>query len=163
MAKRRKCYFDIMNITQAFPSPGDAGTSRFSIVRPTQQNATTPSTERYGGFLDDVAALTGGSPPEVKRRNAVSAWFQPRPGYSSMLTHRVEFVGVAGTVTAATPLPFLLPGGGVDLEKAGADAIYTRHFRVRLQHILIATVAAGPTIGTVRGTLYLQRQHSIEV
>jgi hypothetical protein len=65
----------------------------------------------------------------------------------------VDFVNADGL---ALPLPNPTPGMAAFV---GQDAVYTRHFRVR---ITAGDINSKPPL-SVRGVLFVQRQHSIEV
>ena len=135
--------------------------------------------ERYGDFLVPLAALTGGAPAATKERNEVSAWFNIATVITGVgATFALDFVG--GDLT--TPVAFLAPGGAVLTAKAGLSAVFTSRFGVRLRlmgitntgiivnnptgHILSKpAIYEGVTDGKVdiKGTCYVQRQHSVEV
>ena len=161
MSKVKKLYFDA---DVEVGTGASAGQSFFNCTRVT---AGTPASDRYGNFLDALAALTGGSPLGLKNRNTISAVFSPvnepeQPFIRDGIWPMLDFVAAAPAVlTFGDPgLPFQIPGGGTDLSKAGYDAIYTRNFRVRMR-VRLGVVA--PSTMHVRGIIYVQRQHSIEV
>lgn len=162
--KRKKLYYDLVF--------NRATTNVISLC--TQITAGAVSTERYGGMLDAVVAAQGATPNETKAKNAVSAWFQPNNQVLSNATggsnrnFEVDFVSPKASAVGvtATGLPYLTgsAGGGLTVVAvlAGHDAIYsitvgtTRHFSVRVRR----TVDAGVSVS---GTLYVQRQNSLEV
>ena len=135
-------------------------------------------TERHGELLDALPALTGGAPTAVKQRREVSAWFEteyPMPA-CAIIKMALDFVGQDLT----TRTPFLLPGGAQVTSKLGLCTVFTRHFAVRLRSINVPfswvepptttkhTVVDGGVLTSQAmypcyGTLYVQRQHSIEV
>lgn len=163
-AKHKKLYFDV--------TMGTTATSALFVC--TQFTNGTPG-DRYGNLLIALPALTGSSPASVKAQNAVSAWFQPNSaGVTAASPWGVDFVGpTAGmtrgpqsnqaAVAALHALPYLTVGTLTPLAQfSGHDAIYsitagtTRHIAVRMRR-------RGTALSTVSGTLYVQRQHSIEV
>lgn len=163
--KRKKLYFDLLF--------NRATTNVVTLC--TQFTATSPSAERYGGLLDALIAAQGGTANEQKAKLAVSAWFQPNSQILSNATASgtnrdflVDFVSpkANGTNVTATGLPYLTgtAGGGVTVVSAlaGHEAIYsitvgqTRHFSVRVRRAADAGVS-------VSGTLYVQRQNTLEV
>lgn len=163
--KAKKLYFDV-----AF-----SGTTSRAFFPCTQVTATTPG-DRYGALLDALEALTGGSNPRTKQQRAVSAWFVPAGSSQagsawsagSGAQVAVDFVQPTLLVlnnVAPTRIQYLNPGGTVNTSKPGQDAIYgtlgiLRHFSVRLRRPNAGTTAFGQSL---RGTLYVQRQHSLEV
>lgn len=163
--KRKKLYYDLVF--------NRATTNVVSLC--TQITAGALSTERYGGMLDAVVAAQGATPNETKAKNAVSAWFQPNTQVLSNATAAgtnrdflVDFVSPKASAigVTATGLPYLTgsAGGGLTTVPvlAGHDAIYSitvgtiRHFAVRVRRSVDAGVS-------VSGTLYVQRQNSLEV
>jgi len=149
--KRRKLYFDAV-----FTWTGVGGVEKTTFFPCTQFTAGTVSKERYAGFLDALMPLTKGSPPEKKRQNATGAWFQVTGsdglGDTVLGLPRVTFVGETATTT---PLANL-----ANATFKGQDTVYTRNFGIRVGIDSLITVGLA---GTVRGVLYVQRQHSIEV
>jgi hypothetical protein len=163
--KRKKLYFDLLF---------NRATTNV-IVPCTQFTATSASVERYGGLLDALESAQGATNPSTKAKLAVSAWFQPNTQILSNATASgtnrdflVDFVSpkaylIGGTATA---LPYLTgtAGGGLTTVPAfaGHEAIYSitvgtlRHFAVRVRRGADAGVS-------VSGTLYVQRQNSLEV
>lgn len=136
MAKREKLYYDLVIV--------------FPMVSVTREPTFAP--DRYGNTFERLDPLFAGSPGGLKARNAVSAWFQcssfteggPPPPMSDVC---VDFVDLAD---ASLPDP---TGGGFP----GLDPVYTSRFQVRVRPF------GFPGTFTVRGTLFVQRQHSIEV
>lgn len=167
-AKALKLYFDV--------TMADAITN--AVFPCTQITNGTPG-DRYGHLLDVNEACIGGTPPQVKARRAVSAWFQPVGSAGLNATtplaflYDVRFVQPtsAGTNKAALlGLPFFTGATTTTVPgKIGAEAIYgtngsLRHFAVQVQkrHNTGAGVIGLGTL-SVHGVLYVQRQHSIEV
>lgn len=161
---RKKLYFDVgFNqgiVTMYFPCTATLGGTG----------------DRYNGLLRPLEALTGGSDASLKARNAVQAWFAPSgtgaiaSGNVTSLSQAVaiDFIGItrAGGPTV-TRLPYLAAGSSSPVgPKAGMESIYSitagqlRHFAVRLRR---PNVGAGAGLISLRGTLYVARQHSIEV
>jgi hypothetical protein len=151
MAQRKKLYYDVL-----FTFPGDT-TVKSAAFRCTQFTVGTVSGERYGGFADALAALAAAAPPEKKRQNAVGAWFEVAAitGTAQANTVSPAIVDFVDAATLATPLANL---GNATF--AGQDVVYTSHFGVRVR---LAAVLTEGDAATIRGTLYVQRQHSIEV
>ncbi|HEV3059594.1 MAG TPA: hypothetical protein VGY48_15195 [Vicinamibacterales bacterium] len=164
--KRKKLYFDLTFVR---------GTT-VAVVPCTQFTATSASVERYGGLLDALVSAQGATPGGTKAKMAVSAWFQPNTRIVSNATavgaqtFLVDFVSpkaaqIGGTATA---LPYLTgtAGGGLTTIStlAGHEAIYSitvgavRHFATRVRRV----VGSGVGI-SVTGTLFVQRQNTLEV
>jgi hypothetical protein len=135
--ERKKLYFD-MFVDGTAPS---ALYSRSVAKQCTPINPSTPG-DRYGGLLDALPALVASSPNEIKRRNSVAAWFQCAQVQGAVLGACVDFIPAGGSATVPTAV-FTNP-------------IYTRNFRARLKVGFFG-------MGSVRGVLYVQRQHSIEI
>jgi len=159
--KRKKLYFDlILNRSQSN-----------AIVPCTQFTNGTVQGDRYGGLMDAYQAVQGGAAPEQKAKLAVSAWFAPNSllGTVAAGAFDVSFVeAVAPTFNSSIHrLPYLTgtANGGITAiaSLSGHEAIYSitagipRHFGVKVHRVIGAPAA------TVGGTLYVQRQHSIEV
>jgi hypothetical protein len=161
---RKKLYFDVAissALTRAF--------------FPCTQFTPGYTGDRYGGVLAALEACTGGAPNATKVQRAVSAWFvkagdsqagQTITSNGSIMA--VDFVQPTQTVVttvAVTRIVYLNPGNTANTAKPGQDAIYgtlgsLRHFSVRLRRPSAGGNAAAVSI---RGTLYVARQHSIEV
>lgn len=151
----------------------------FDVTATTSENITflcTPFTsicfgDRFGSALAPLEACTGSTPPTVKQQREVSAWFS---GTTTSSNAAVKFVaptstaanctGHAGTNLSLAVLPFLTVGGTVTT-KAGHSAVFAganasvgvmRHFCVQL-------LAAVNESGTLSGTLFVHRQHTVEV
>ncbi len=158
----KKLYF---NITWA---AGVTAAHKFIPITPFRSSVTFG--DRYGSLLEPLAALTGNSPNQNKRANAVSAWFVPSQGTAGGITSAggtpfIDFVAptfsVTGNSTAVPLLPYLSIDGTSVLRNKGKDTIYgtlgqPRHFSIRLERPITATA-------TFSGVLYVARQHSIEV
>lgn len=163
MANRKKLYFDI-NFTMStggFAWALAPCTPNFpsAITRVENTIVKQKATERYSGSLDALPALTAGSPPETKRRNAVSAWFTLlENGFNQAsagrgLDIKLYFV----RPLAADPTDSFKIQGPPSV--SGSDAVYATEFGVAAFFGHIAT----SSISTIQGVLYVQRQHSIEV
>lgn len=148
---RKKLYFDF-----------NMGIGATRVIFPCTQAVQSAAGDRYGGLLDALEACTLSTPSEVKRRNEVAAWASAVTGLSGGAL-MVDFIGwTSGNGTG----PIVkLPFPGVNLtttdSKAGQSAVFgtggiARHFSVRIRRLVTFTV-------TTRGTVYVQRQHSIEV
>jgi hypothetical protein len=158
--KRKKLYFDF-----------SIGINATRQIFPATQFTSSLTGDRYGGLLDALEACTGSSPADIKRRNEVSAWVQRTAQvYSNtpMATSgqlSVQFVyPTSGNGTGpVVPLPFMTPGFTFTDGKDGSSAVFgvagtPRHFSIVVRRPSNANIAS-----TVRGVLYVQRQHSIEV
>lgn len=157
--RAQKLYFDVTM----------AATATNASFPCTQITAGTPG-DRYGRLLQVLEALTGSSPPNIKARRAVSAWFQavafsPANATTPNAAFAVRFISPTGrgsNQATLASLPYLTIGGNSVTNKAGSEAIYgtagiLRHFSVQVQkRISAGTVSA-------HGVLYVQRQHTIEV
>lgn len=165
---RRKLYFDVtLNKGQTN-----------AVVCCTQFSNGTPG-DRYGGLLDDMPALTGSSPASNKVRAAVQAWFVPQllfyssaTGLGTSTSPQVQFdvnfcqPTANGANKSVKLLPYLTVGTLAPLNNlSGHEAIYSitnagaaRHFGVRVRRR-----GSGVASISVCGTLYVARQHSLEV
>jgi hypothetical protein len=145
MAKVKKLYFD------AAVQVNTGVARNLQLFNATAVTVGTPANDRYGNFLDTLAALTAGSPSASKTRNAVTAVFVP-----SNLTNGADGgTAVDAFVDFVAPLPT-----AVNVDTAGiADPVLSSNFRVRLR---ISKLAADSTVNAT-GVVYVQRQHSIEV
>jgi hypothetical protein len=174
---RKKLYFDV-----AFGSgTGGIGqavnTTVAALYFPCTQFTNGVAGDRYGGVLQAVEALTGNAPNQIKSRNAVSAWFQlanvgalDSTLVATGTTCAIDFVMPTGTVATpgagVTRLRSLSTAGATQFSKAGQEAIYgtlgtLRHFSVRIRRPNAVGVVGSGT--SIRGVLYVQRQHTIEV
>jgi hypothetical protein len=142
--KRKKLYFnvDLRTVTRAvFPCTVGPGTS-----------AVVYTGDKYGAVLDKLTALTLGSSNQAKRANSVAAFFEKQvTGAGATATAGQVFLQYCNwtrTASGATALD------SVEDVAQGASPIYTSNFGVLVRRS-----------GTLsfRGTLYVQRQHSIEV
>lgn len=154
---RKKLYFDFALA---------AGATR-AIFPCTQFRAGLTINERFNGCMTPLMALTGSSTPEAKVEAEVTAWVVSQhggPGSATVDGNRlfVDLIGAtASTYTGAIfRLPYLTVGGSIST-KAGQSAVFgtagiPRHFAVRVRR-------PSGTANTVFGTVYVQRQHSLEV
>lgn len=162
--QRKKLYFDV--------SIGSAASRAFF---PCTQFTPGYTGDRYGGVLAALEACTGGAPNATKVQRAVTAWFVLAGDSQAGATitsngsiMAVDFVQPTQTVAggaSVTRLVYLNPGGTANTAKPGQDAVYgtlgsIRHFSVRLRR---PSVGGNSAAVSIRGTLYVQRQHSIEV
>lgn len=168
----KKLYFNI-----SWPNGATTGTgavTKFIPCTPFRSSVTIG--DRYGSLLEAVAAVTGNSANALKRAGTVSAWFVPAdantPNATSAATLGVyvDFCAPTlqgpsgGTNTDNVPLlPYLCVDGTSQARNRGKDTIYgtlgqPRHFSVRLRRTNAVTLGH-----TLSGTLYVARQHSIEV
>lgn len=156
---RRKLYFDVgFTITR-------------QIFLCTQFRSGVTIAERFNGAMQAAMALTASSPPASKARNEITAVFVPAGTTNASLQTSltvagspfwVDFIGptIGNGTGGITRLPFLTVGSTL-FQKAGQSAVFgtaggQRHFAVRIRR-------SGTTTTTVRGTLYVARQHSLEV
>jgi hypothetical protein len=142
MARAKKVYYDILL----------QGTSASQVVN-------LANADRYGNTLATLAALTYGADGLDKARRELTAVFVPGLITSTLPT------GFSGGPTVAfmidwmrnntLPAPYLTAGGASVPTKQGMTSIYLANPRVRVAHTAL-------TNRTYRGTLHVQRQHSIE-
>jgi hypothetical protein len=140
-AKAKKLYFDVTLI----------GTAS-SFVNLTQVTAGTPG-DRYGCLLDTKPALLGTNQAREKQAAEITAIFVPRDGGDFAVL--VDFVNQSNAAVPFQPQGTTTP----DATKAGASAVFVANPKVRLE-------SPGNSTGEgdeIPGTLYVQRQHSIEV
>jgi hypothetical protein len=159
--KTKKLYFDV-----ALPT---TRTSQSFLC--TQFTAGTPG-DRYGALLAALEACTGSTPPGIKQRRAVSAWFQAAGYAGQNATTPIAPCGVAfvsptanGNNLSLTQLRYLTVGGSQVANKMGNEAIYGTAGSLRHFSVQVSKARAGSVGGTVtmHGVLYVQRQHTIEV
>lgn len=167
--RRKKLYFDI-SLTDAIPT---------RVYACTQFTATYAG-DLYGSVLEDFAPLTPASSAELKRRNEVCAWFQPTDGQTlpninaagtALITARnqqvfVRFViATATTTNTASWTVTQVSGLTFGSQLPGSTPIGTRHFGVMVARgIPLRPTGYDDTRSpTVRGRLYVQRQHTIEI
>ena len=156
--RRKKLYFDISLVTVT------------AVVRAcTQFRATYPG-DLYGSVLEDFAPLTAGSSAALKQRNEVTAWFAPVSGQrtTSATTANSPYLNqsyyvrfVSATVTNNTDATTIPDGLVFGTQIQGSTPIGTRHFGVMVARHRSTTSAENSP--TVRGRLYVQRQHQIEI
>jgi hypothetical protein len=161
--KRKKLYFDL-SLSRAVTNV---------VVPCTQYTSGTVPGDRYGGLLDAYPAVQGGAQAGEKAKLAVSAWFQPNSFGGTVAAGVIDvmFVGPTAAASGIGAIPRLkyltgTAGGGITAVNAlsGHEAIYSitagiaRHFAVKVHRNAVSGIAA-----TISGTLYVQRQHSIEV
>jgi hypothetical protein len=132
--------------------------------------------ERYGELLTALPALTGGASVATKERQEVSAWFQLATALTSPADQFcMDFVGQ----DFSTEIAWLAPGGAPVPAKAGLSPVHTKHFAVRLRllplqnsgirfvatdHVMtVSLVPFAKRAVDIRGVVYVQRQHSVEV
>ena len=163
--RRKKLYFNI-NLTTV--NNGLGATLVFGQAVACTQFRATYGGDVYGSVLEDLAALTIGSSDELKRRNEVTAWFQPITGQivaavgTPFRNQRIYVRFILPTVMENSILgPTYAPGLAFTGQPNGTTPIGTRHFG-----ILVARDGAGSATDispTVRGRLFVQRQHNIEI
>lgn len=139
MARARKVYYDILL----------QGASASQVVN-------LANADRFGNTLDTLAALTYGSDSMDKARRELTALFVPALGTNpqSETTMTVAFM-IDFMRNSTLYAPYLTVGGASVAAKKGMTSIYIANPRVRVGHSAL-------TNRTYRGTLHVQRQHSIE-
>jgi hypothetical protein len=171
---RKKLYFDV-----AF-----GGTRSCLYFPATPFRSSTTFGDRFGGLLNAMESLTGNAPNSLKAQSEVMVTFVPAHGAFTGVAYSahgvaIDFVqptfgaqAVAGSPGGGVPndanvtrLSYLTTTGAKDLTKVGMSAIYgtlgtARHFSVRVRR---PNAGAGAASVSLYGTLYVQRQHSIEV
>jgi hypothetical protein len=148
-AKARKLYFDY----------SFTGAATSQEIKLTPEYATTPG-DRFGALLESLPALLGTSQPKSLRQNEITAIAVPS-AQSADTSILLQFNGgVNDGSFENNPAPFYANSGTGTTQvagKAGQSAVFVRNPRV----LLTAMTTGGS--GTFRGTLIVQRQHSIEV
>ena len=166
--RKKKLYFDV-DLT---------GATR-GLAFPCTQFRQTYNGDLYGGVLDDLPALVVGSPAVRKRLHSVAAWFSPLSGERARvnvttgevartgLNQRVYVKFIAATagfvkgIGDSASIGFATTDGLIFAPQLqGSTPIGTRHFSVLVIRDVTANLV---TSATVRGVLYVQRQHSIEI
>lgn len=138
--KAKKLYFDFS------VSPAVDNSQVFKL---TAETDTTPG-DRFGALLATMPPLTGDDQGKTLRAAEVTALIQSASQTldTSLL---VEFVDENDN-----PTPFYDTATHAVAAKAGHSAVFVQHPRVKISVPFV-------TSGTFRGTLIVQRQHSIEV
>jgi hypothetical protein len=164
----KKLYF---NLTWASGATTNAGGAVTKFIPCTPFRSSVTIGDRYGSLLEPLAAVTGNSSNLLKRAGAVEAWFVVSDnnvmGRTTVTTAvAIDFVaptlGVTGNTDAVPLLPYLSVDGTSVVRNRGKDTIYgtlgqPRHFSIRARRLV------APSTATLSGTLYVARQHSIEV
>ena len=156
---RRKLYFDV----------NFSGTRQIFLC--TQFRSGVTISERFNGAMQALAALTASSPPASKARNEVTAVFIPAGLTNAALATSLtsvsapcwlDFIGptIGNGTGGITRLIFQTVGASL-FQKAGQSVVFgtagsPRHFAVRLRR-------TGTGTTTVRGVVYVARNHSLEV
>lgn len=162
--KRKKLYF-FVNLDEASAAngtPTDPPDYTTALCRCTQGRRNgVPSTyagDAYGGVLEDLPALTVGSPGFRKAQREVTAWFERHSSGLSPTVSNVFVDFVNWTTNTGGAAPLAIAYGQQQLYAVGpqgSSAVYTRDFAVRVMRRFGTP--------TVRGVLYVERQHVIEV
>jgi len=166
--RKKKLYFDV-DLT---------GATR-GLAFPCTQFRQSYNGDLYGGVLDDLPALVVGSPAARKRLHSVAAWFSPLSGQLAINAAADAFPGntginqrvyvrfiaattgfVKGIANPASISVITTDGLVFAPQLKGSTPIGTRHFSVLVIRDVDANLV---TSATVRGVLYVQRQHSIEI
>lgn len=140
--KARKLYFDITI------SGNDS-----AIVELTEESASTPG-DRWGAVLPTLTPCNGNSPARKKQQQEITAIFVPQGVAAGSTTFMPNF-DVRFVDSNETAAPFYTAGTTgttVVAAKAGRSAVFLRNPRIQIR-----------SSASVQGTLYVQRQHSIEV
>lgn len=167
---RRKLYFAV--------DMAAAGSTR-RVFPITAGRAGFATGDLYGGLIDAVPALTRSSFDGTKRKNMIAAWFVPATQGAgsqipSVLTNSnnavaVDFVAwTAAGRTAVAGMGYTgasgallgggtLPGGAQVITGTPIAALLTRHMAVRVRRALTGTA------GNIKGMLYVERKHDIEI
>ena len=141
--KRKKLYFDV-----------DLTTATKAIFPCTESRAGY-SGDRYGGVLDDLPTLATADDDAKKRQNEVFTDFIPLTSDAATSTARNPLVSIGFNAwTTGVATGFFNPTPSINGGQKGQSAVTRRHFAVHL---------AKGGAATLRGTLIVQRQHSIEV
>lgn len=144
-SKVNKLYIDL---AAAVPTTLGAGNRRVVAFPLTQAvPGTTVASDKYGNFLRDFAPISAGVSALQKAKLAVSAFFQ---------------AGGLVTVGAAQVALDFIAASGVATTAASIDPVATRHFRLRAVINRLITAAEFARV-TANGTIFVQRQHTIEV
>lgn len=155
--RKKKLYFDVA-LTGA----------TFAQAFPCTQFRASYAGDNFGGVFDDLPPLNSATASgETQRRNSVSVWFAPTDGgtipisatigASDKVYTRFVFPTTAANFAgfSTTQIAGLTFGSRV----RGSTPIGTRHFAVSVSR----GGNSGNLSATVRGVLYVQRQHSIEI
>jgi hypothetical protein len=153
--RARKLYFDIPQTTvtsteKKFFIPCTPGT--FSGIFEAFSRG-----DRYGNLLEPMAALTRGARPAAKRLNTAHAWFEcgfVENSSQNFFNFCLMFVSADGQPVKRTKTDGLPEGGSVF---QGLDPVYTSLWGVQL------SVGTDSGDYDLKGIVYVQRQHSIEV
>jgi len=166
IAKRKKLYFDY---------DLRVGTSQvFACMNPTGGPVNGVNAERLGytgdsyrGVFEAMSSTFTTDPPQLRLRRAVTAWCAPyrgegvaTPGGPTYRLPLLEFVNCTTTVGGAVALPGQAGDVATHNISVGSDGtvVFTSRFGIKL----IRNVVTGNTVG-FQGTLYVQRQHDIEI
>jgi hypothetical protein len=146
----KKLYIDIGSGGEDFPNDqpeilcsGSVGTVQTRAYHVTQLNLTTPSPDRYFGFLTPVGVFTG--PLDRRRKRTIMGTFTQKKGDGASggaFNTTVDFIAATGNATTAIAI----------------DPLTTRNFRVRLRANRIALARL-----TVKGLLFVAARHELEV
>jgi hypothetical protein len=182
VVKRKKLYFDVAfgGGTGTLPVAGVSVPATVACLYfpCTQFTASYPG-DRFGAVLDALEALTGNAPNGIKAQREVEVWFSMSNLGAGLLTltnpsaTTTEIVAVdlvqptsfVANHANVTRLRSLNAAGTTLFARAGTSAIYgtlggLRHFSARVRKTNNAGVALGTSL---RGTLYVARQHGIEI
>lgn len=163
---KKKLYFDVLF----------QGTTGIKIF-PCTSFRDSWTGDRYGNVLQVLESLTGNSTAAMKAKQAITAVFQ-MSGNASASPLTVTSVGATpfavdfvqpttgnGSNALVTRLRSYNSAGTLQTALAGSDAIYgtlgtPRHFATRVRRLNVSGAAVS---SSVRGVLYVQRQHDMEV
>jgi hypothetical protein len=124
----------------------------------TQATAGFTTTEAFGRFLRDFAAMSdgvGGDPANMRAAKQVRAYFVRANNVGTSAS------GSRGAIPVAVAVDYIAPTGNATTA-LGINPLLTRFFRVRAIFNRIVPRVSWVS-DTIRGTLVVQRPHSIEV
>jgi hypothetical protein len=166
--KRKKLYFDFELGTLA----GEAGTLTRRIFPCTQYPTATGPTpgsqpgDRYGNLLDALEALTATSPNSMKSRRAVRAYVNLRSSTATSAKAfpiSVDFIEPTNGLLTNTAAVVLIDNPVLGSVYDGTDAIYGTTGNIRHFAVLVRTGGNAVVSADIVGTLFVDRQHDIEV
>lgn len=149
---RRKLYFDV--------SLGIGIVSQTFACTLSPTRAAFATGDRFGSLLAAYQPATASTPAQILRQNNVSAWFQPVTGQQGVGTAsgsliEVFFINWTAAVSNTTQG---CSQGALGSTIAGSSPLALQEFSAKVRR----AGAAGNSL-TCQGTLFVQRQHSIEV
>lgn len=155
MAKiKKKLVFDISGNSGTTPAGVGPALNGGAAVVCTQETTGTLG-DRYDSLLQQFSPLTIGAPAQARQLRQVMAVFVPKHIAAGINpTIKIRFVDETGTAVPGSNVANAVSQTGPIL--TATDPTFTKRIRIFIN--ALATAAA-----SIRGTLYVQRQHSIEV